>query len=91
MGARILFKLSVGNFVFRQYPLLEPVPYNHVHHILLTIPEKRGRRLRAMCGYAPEDFAWKVVGGSLELPPSVLCAKCEKLARNRKVLSEIVG
>jgi hypothetical protein len=91
LGARILFKLNSGDFVFRQYPLLESVPSNQVYHILLNIPEKKGRRLRAMCGYAPEGYAWKNVGGILELPPSVVCSKCEKLARNRKVLSEIVG
>ncbi len=91
LGARILFKLSSGNFVFRHYPLLEPVPGNQVYHILLNIPEKRGRRLRAMCGYAPEGYAWKNVGEILELPPSVVCSKCEKLARSRKVLTETVG
>ncbi len=91
MGARILFKLKSGAFVFRQYPLLEPVPCNQVYHILLNISEKRGRRVRAMCGYAPEDYAWENVGKILELPPSLVCSKCEKLARNRKLLSEIVG
>ncbi len=90
MGARILFRLSSGNFVFRQYPLLEPVPSNQVHHILLEIPDKKSRRLRAMCGFAPENFAWEKVGKLLELPPAVVCSKCENLARKRKVLSEIV-
>lgn len=91
MGARILFKLNSGVFVFRQYPLLEPVPCNQVYHILLSIPEKRSRRARAICGYAPEDFAWKDVGEVLELPPSIVCSKCENLARKKKVLSEIVA
>jgi hypothetical protein len=90
VNAKIQFKLNGGHFVFRQYPLLEPMPRNQVYHILLDISEKRAGRLRAVCGYAPEDYAWKDVGRELELPDSNVCSKCERLARKRKVLHEIV-
>lgn len=91
MNAKIVFKLNHGQFVFRQYPLLEPVPYNQVYHILLDAVEASSRRQRAICGYAPEEFAWKPGGVQLEQPQVNLCSKCEKLARKKRVLTEIVA